>query len=108
MTVWTTTILLIVITLLCLALFLGFLIKCYYSIAGKGVNISSDDEPSPFSPPKLTNDEDDEPMLDPSADAWNSNDDDHTSFPPYIIGSSPNGSGYEPAGSDFLTNDPWS
>ena len=108
MIVWATTILLIIITLLCLGVFIGFLIKCYISIAGKRVNITSDDEPSPFSPPKLTNDEDDEPMLDPSADIWNSNDDNHTSFPPYVTGSSANGSGYEPGRSDFSTNSPWS
>ena len=91
MMAWTVAIILLLITLAHLVLLIGYFRKCCSS---RRKGIQDDDEgieQSPFRPPTRhvkENDDDDEPLLDPSSDAWNSNvEEDHTSFPPYNLGS---------------------
>lgn len=82
---WSTSILLTLITLVYLVLCIGFFIKCFVSVCNKPAGLPKSDDPSPFGPSHL---DDDEPLLDPSADNLQSDDmSDHTSFPPYNLGS---------------------
>lgn len=92
MMAWTVAIVLLLISLAHLVLLIGYFRKCCGS--RRRGTVQDDDEgieQSPFRPPTRhakENDDDDEPLLDPSSDAWSSNiEEDHTSFPPYNLGS---------------------
>ena len=67
MSTWTTFLLLSLLTLLHILLTLACCCKHFYRRRGsRSLSIQADSEPSPFSPPHLT-DDDDEQMLDPSS-----------------------------------------